>query len=229
MTLQNIYDDIDFLCNSTSATYPTASKLRNINIHYQRVATLIWESAGSWQYDDSNATDFGIATTDLVDNQQDYSLPTNSQRLHKVEVMDSAGNYTLLTQKDLHDIDIATSEYYENGGTPLFYDLVGRSIFLYPIPEAGRVTLTNGLKIYFDRDVTNLTSTSDTPGFATAFHRLLSFGASLDFTRNDDEISKWTRQKQELEDGLQRFYSKRNVEGKTRIKPAGKKRWRQYQ
>jgi len=44
MTISEIKSDIDFLCGSTSATYLDADKIRNVNIAYQDVARVIWES-----------------------------------------------------------------------------------------------------------------------------------------------------------------------------------------
>jgi len=41
------------------------------------------------------------------------------------------------------------SEFYETPGMPVYYDLVGRSVFLYPKPGANYVTETDGLKMYF--------------------------------------------------------------------------------
>jgi hypothetical protein len=231
MTFDQIKDDIDFLCESNSVSYTDENKIRNINIHYQEVASKIWEAAGDWEYDDSNRTDIPWATTTLVAGQSDYELPSTCQRLQRVEVKDGSGNYVLLAQKSLHDIDIATTEYHESDGTPIYYDVVGRSIILYPAPATGHVTLSAGLKAYFDRDVeefTTLTAGSTTPGFATAFHRILSLGASIDYVRDENDRRLLVGQKAALENGLKRFYGKRNVEGKTTIKPASKKKWRQY-
>lgn len=215
MTVNELFSDIDFSCGSTSATYLSADKLRNCNIHYQDVARVIWESAGDWEYDDSNSTDFGIATANIVANQQDYELPATCQRLQRVEV-----DGELYKPIGLHDMELATSEM-----AGPYYDLVGRSIFLYPTPSANS---TSGLKVFFDRDVTALDSVSDTPGFATAFHRILSLGSSIDFVRNQEERNHFIALKSRLENGLKRFYGKRNLQQPSRIKPAGKKRWRNY-
>lgn len=230
MNVTDLKNDIDFLCKTNSNTYKNADKIRNMNVAYQNVARLIWEAAGEWQYDDSNADDFGIATTTLVDSQKDYELPTACQRVQRVEIIDGAGNYLKLRHIDTADMTLATTEHLNGTGTPLEYDLVGRSLFLYPTPGTGFVTMAAGLKVYFDRDVTELTTsdTSTSPGFATAFHRILSLAAAKDYLRNDDERKFMISEKIKLENGLKRFYGKRNIEGKTKIKPAGKKRWRQY-
>lgn len=44
MNVTQLKSDIDFLCGSTSGTYPDADKIRNMNIAYQDVARVIWES-----------------------------------------------------------------------------------------------------------------------------------------------------------------------------------------
>lgn len=231
MNITQIKGDVDFLCGSTSGTYPDADKIRNINVAYQDVSRLIWTSAGGWQYDDSNATTLPIARATMVHGQQDYSLPSTAQRIESVIVKDSAGNFQKLKQFDIHDATIALPEYYETPGMPLYYDMIGRSIMLYPAPHSAYVTTTSGLGIYISRDVTEFPVSAGsgyTPGYATPFHRILSYATSLDFTQDANQRQFLAAQKQRLEEGMVNFYSKRDVEYKTQIKPAGKKRWRQY-
>lgn len=127
---------------------------RMINAWYRRVNSWIWESTGTWEYDDSNYTDLPIATTTIVDDQQDYEIPSTAQKIDRVEVKDIAGNYQLITPIDKSQIKtLAMSEFQETAGMPTYYDLVGRSLFLYPKPDTTKVTATAGLKIYFTRDI----------------------------------------------------------------------------
>lgn len=216
------------MCGATSATYLNSDKVRNMNIAYQDVARLVWESAAGWQFDDSNATTLPLVKTTLVHNQQDYSLPSTSQRVESVIVKDSGGNWVKLKPFDIHDITIALPEYYEGTGMPLYYDLIGRSIMLYPTPSSAYTTLASGLGVYINRDVTEfgVSATSTVPGFATPFHRILSYAAAIDFTQDGNQKQALAAQKQRLEEGLTRFYSKRAVEEKQDIQPV--KRWRQY-
>lgn len=230
MTIIEILNDIDFQCSSTSATYSTTNKIRNVNIAYNDVARLIWETANGWQYDDSNISTLPISTTTLVHNQQDYSLPTTAQRVERVEVKDNGGTAHKLKQVDIYDVTQAMTQFQSQSGLPQYYDLVGRSLVLYPTPSSASVTLLSGLKVYVARDVTPfaVSATTTLPGFATSFHRILTYAASLDFIQNDDLRKFLIVQKARLESGLTRFYAKRNVEYKLTIKPAGKKLWRQY-
>jgi hypothetical protein len=230
MNISAIKADARYLAGATSATYVDIDLTRNINISYQDVARKIWESQNGWQFDDSNSTTLPIATTSLVNNQQDYELPSTAQRLERVQIMDTGGDWHLLKQIDIHDIDTATEEFLQGAGMPAYYDLVGRSIMLYPIPTSDNVTLTNGLQIHVNRDVTefSVSATTTVPGFATPFHRILSYAAAIDFTKEEKDRNFFILMKDRLEKGLTRFYSKRDVERKTTMQPAGKKNWRKY-
>ncbi len=231
MNIQTIEADIDFLCGSTSATYSTANKIRNINIAYHDVARLIWESAGGWQYDDTNATTLPIAKTTLVHNQDDYSIPSTAQRIHEVHVQDHSGFWRKLKAFDVHDSGVAYPELYGGQpGLPLYYDLIGRSVRLIPQPHSAYVTLASGMALYVDRDVTEFatSATTTTPGFATAFHRILSYAASLDFLTDNTERQRLAEQRARLENGMSRFYSKRMVESQPTITPKSKRIWRRY-
>lgn len=225
-----LVQDIDFLCGTTDDTYPINDKTRNINQHYHQAVADIWEASDGWQYDDSNHADLPIATTDLVDNQQDYEIPSTAQRVERVEVLDSNSNYQKLRQIDWNDIKIATSEYLETNGMPLYYDLVGRSIFLYPTPASGYVTTSAGLKLYFNRDIDEFVpgDTTQEPGFAKPFHRILSLGAAIDYLRDDARRERLIIMKTDLQKSLQRFYGKRMIERRPKIIPSNKRYQRQY-
>lgn len=231
MTVSELDADVDFLCGSTSATYTTTSKRRNMNIAYNDVNRLIWEADGGWNYDDSNATTLPKAYATMVHNQQDYSIPSTAQRIERVEVIDGAGNFIKLKPLDKQEVTTGLPEFLGgDAGLPLYYEVVGRSVLLYPTPHSAHVTLASGLYVYMQRDVTELAVTASTtePGFAKPFHRILSYAAAIDFSQDDNRREFLLRQKARLEDGLARFYSKRAPEVKTQIKPGSRRKWRQY-
>lgn len=229
-----IEQDVWFLTHSTSASYPVLDVMRNVNEEYKNVARHIWEVAYGWQYDDTNQTTLPIASTTLVNNQQDYEMPSTAQRIYRVEVKDSNGNFQLIPPIDQADVTQAMSEFMKTAGMPQYWDIVGRSLMFYPTPVSGSggVTLSAGLKIMVDRDINLYVSTqgslSTQPGFAAPFHRILSLAAALDYEEDEKQRAKFMNQKATLENGLERFYGKRDVPYKTKINPKGKKRWRQY-
>lgn len=210
-----------------TTTYPIKSNVRNINSWYRRANSWIWEATGDWEYDDSNWTNLPIATTDLVADQQDYELPSTAQKLDRVEVLNSNGDYILLKPFDKSMItDQSMSEYLETAGLPEYYDMVGHSIFLYPKPSASYVTTTDGLKAYFSRDIDEfaITDTTTEPGFADNFHRILSMGAAYDYVLayvpvDTNRMQALRAEINLMKDELQRFYSSRHRNFKTKIIP----------
>lgn len=198
------------------------------NVWYRRVNTWIWEATGTWEYDDSNATDLPVATTDLVAAQQDYEIPSSAQKIDRVEALDSDGEYSLLRPIDKSEIKGSMSEFCDVDGMPRYYDLVGRSILLYPAPAAANVTTTDGLKLYFTRDIEEFASTDTTtePGFVSNFHRIIPLGAAIDYATSygmKDRIANFQKQMEELKKELKRFYGSRNRNKKVKIAPPKRK------
>jgi len=225
---QGLVQDARFLVGlqiNDTGSYPTSDITRNINSWYRKANTWIWNASGKWEYDDSNYTDLPIATTDLVADQQDYSLPSTGQKILRVEILDQNGNYNEITQIDQTEITSGMTEFYETAGMPAFYDLVGNSIFLYPKPSATETTLTAGLKAYFSRDIQEfgITATSTEPGFNSDFHRLLSYGAALDFALANgmpDKINILRENIQIMKEDLTNYYSSRNPQKRVTMRPS---------
>jgi hypothetical protein len=217
-----IVQDIDFICGTDDTSYPVAQKTRNVNAWYQKVSMDILKSSGAWQFDDSNFTDLPVSTTTLVNGQADYSVPTTAFAIKMVEVLNNSGDYIRLTQIDYDDVTGAMSELEETDGVPKYYDLVGNSIILYPAPATGSVTMALGLKVYYDRELDAFTAadTTQEPGFAEPFHRLLSMGASYDFllsTENYNKIKSLRDEIEQLRKEMKDYYGGRNKERKMRI------------
>lgn len=219
--------DINLLLGLSAAdtsSFPIKDKTRSINEWYRRTNSWIWQATGTWEYDDSNYTDFPIATADLVATQQDYALPSTAQKIDRVEILDKSSNYQLLKPLDKSQVEEAMSEFYETDGMPAYYDLVGASLMLYPTPAAANVTTTAGLKLYFTRDISAFTSASTTtePGFARPYHRILSLGAALDYAvgrKMWDRVPHIKGQINDLKTDLQEFYGSRHRDMKPRIIP----------
>src|SRR3990167_469920 len=222
-----ILQEIDFWILGSSGTassdYSTADKTRNVNRWLDRVNSLIMQADHRWEWDDTNHTDLPIATTTLVNNQQDYGLNTSHLKIIRVEIKNNAGNYNLILPISQEDIkNQALTEFQETAGMPRYYDKIGNSIFLYPKPSSSQVTLVAGLKVYFKRNVDYFTASDTTqgPGFAPQFHRTLSVGAALDYCIANGLIGRillLEREIQKLESGILAFYATRDEDDKPRI------------
>lgn len=223
-----IVQDIDFWITGrgdVASDCPIEDKTRNVNRWYDKVVSLILQADNRWEWDDANQTDLPIATTTLVDSQQDYGISGfEFLKISRVEVQDNNGNYHQLTPISIEDKrGTAMSEFQKTAGMPKYYDLLGNSVFLYPKPSSSDVTLSEGLKVYYQRNVDYFikTDTTKKPGFAEIFHRILSLGGAYDYCIANALTSKIAILEKEitkLEQGILLFYTNRDMDDRPKIR-----------
>lgn len=196
-----------------------------INSVYRETIAKIWRVQGDWEFDDRNLSTLPIATTDLVANQQDYEFPSTAQQIQRIEVLNSNGDYQVVYPIDKSQITRESmSEFYETAGMPIYYDMVGRSVLLYPKPASGDVTTTAGLKIYVARDIDAFTSSDTTqePGFVNNFHALIPLGASKRYAIGKqmwNTVNSCQKEMDIMDRDFNEFYSRRNKNVRLRISP----------
>ena len=201
-----------FANSADNAQYPIGDITRAANRWYDLTVDKILQADGRWQWDDSNATDLPIATTTLISGQQDYGINTAFIRITRVEIIDASGQSRLIQPIDQEDVyNQSLTSYLSTGGTPIYYDKIANSVFLYPAPNYGAV---NGLKIYYERNANYFVTTDTTkvPGIASPFHRILSLGAAYDYmlARNLPQKESVKKNLDELIEAMQDFYSRRD-------------------
>lgn len=205
-----------YLYTSTSGTsdFPDATLVVLANNALDRVTSLILKSDGRWQFDDENNTDLPIATTALVSGQQDYSLAVTHLGIDRVEVQDNATTpswHKLLPidQADLYQT--AMTSFLSSNGLPQYYDKIGNSVLLYPIPNYAQAA---SLKLYFKRGPSYfLTSdTTKTPGFNTLYHELIPLWIAYNFAIANGKANApgLMTEIQSREDALKEDYSLRD-------------------
>lgn len=172
MTLSDIRAKAYFLTSTNATSFPDTKLIPEANNAYERVVSLIMQSDGRWQWDDTNNTDLPVATADLADGKQDYTLTVDHLQITRVEVKDQDGNWHKLTPIDQKDVfDGSLTDYMSGGGLPQQYDKIGSSIFLYPTPDFSQ---DNSLKLYFKRGPSYFTTDdTKTPGFNSLYHDLI--------------------------------------------------------
>lgn len=228
MTLSELLSDIDFLASTNTAKYPTADKVRNINLRYSAVVALIIRSDGRWQWDDDNHRDGDdltspIAVGDLEEGVQDYEINGLSfLTLSGVQIKNKQGNYITLTPASYNDDAQALAEMEARTGMPERYVKRGSSVFLFPKPSSAYVTLTDGIKVLHQRppDYFETSETTKSPGFNPLFHRILSVGAALDYAIANGitkKIQILTPMLEKLETGLADAYTRRSRDEQPRL------------
>ena len=186
-TKQGICQDIDFLCNTNTASYEMAEKERNINNWHNRMIVEILDSMDEWDFQGE------IATADLVASQQEYTFPTDILKIKRIEVdYDGDGDFNKANPMDINSVDKTVATSAEINGrwstSSPEYGTFDDSFFLYPVPKTNR---TGGLKIWYVKEVlpfsafagsaTFIAGNTAEPVFEDAFHRTISLGVALDY------------------------------------------------
>lgn len=170
--------------DATSSSYPLLDKTVDVNAALGMYQMLAIKSAGRWQVDDTNQTDYPIIFTDIVSGQQDYSFLVDQNDnqiwdIYKVRLQDNNGNWKTLTQRDLQDGKDEPLNSTQTG-TPTQYDLTANGIFLTVIPNFSR---SSALEVYIARapDYFVSTDTTKVPGIPEIFHEYLAYQPAFQY------------------------------------------------
>ena len=223
-----IVELINDLAGTDNNDYSLSKKARDVNSALNRFWLIAIKSAGRWQVDDSNQSDYPIITMNLVAEQQDYSFtmdgsstPNQVLEIQRVSVLDSGGSERLLTPIDINDVPVAMSEYRKTSGMPVEYDKNATGIFLFPKPAAASVTTTNGLKVYISRTPTYFLSSDTTKkaGIPRLFDEYLALRPAYQFCfrKNLPQAKVLKQEMLEMEDAIGEFYARRNQDERPRI------------
>lgn len=183
-----------------------------VNKWNRKVWHIIFTSYGGWQYDDANQSDLPFASATLTADQTTYALPTGSLTVRGIEVKDEGDVWyplTPVTEEQIREYQ-ALGEFYKTSSRPLYYQLVGQTIRIFP---ASNYTQSSSLKVSFDRGSVAFasTDTTATPGFAGEYHDILPLGASLEYLSekrpNDATTSLIRAEIQEYEAKIKQFYT----------------------
>lgn len=135
------------------------------------------KASGTWQFDDSNQSDYPIIYTNLVSGQRDYSFTVDGSGnlildIYRVFIQDTTGKYIEIFPKDAQSEKDTTNftDGQNTGGVPGYYDKTANGIFLDLVPN---YNATGGLKIYINREATyfSYTDTTKKPGVPGLHHR----------------------------------------------------------
>lgn len=222
---------IDRNCKSDSSSYPLADKTADENLAIDFIFDKIFKVNGTWQFDDSNHTDYPIIMTNLIQGQRDYSFITDEQGnlildIYKVLVADKEGRYYEILPVDVESESVMNGFFdgQDLQGYPIRYDKTANGIFLDAIPD---YNYTNGLKIYINREGSHFidSDTTKMPGFAGSFHEYIALRPSHFYCKRNgmfDLSDQYKRDMIEMENAIETHYSSRNKDEKVKIIP----KWR---
>jgi len=180
----------------------------------------------NFQLDDTNHTKLPIGTTNLIADQSTYSFLTDQDgnritNITRIDVLNSAGNWTQLKKIDAKEIVGALDEYKKTAGIPQEYDLVADNVVkLYPKPIAN---VAEGIKYYFQRTPSYLLATDTTkqPGVASFLHRGFVVASAYDgaVALGLPNLNALAVELQKEEGKMRDYFSLRNTDSKKRMIP----------
>lgn len=166
----SLYHDALDLVDSDTDNFPFSKFIRSANFALDAILRKIQKIDGRWQYADSNDTTLGIAVTDLVAGQEEYSLDDAYLKVRRIRIKNEQGDYVTIPAKDRRDL---TDSELDGSGMPEGYDKMGRSIMPFPVPAH---SADEGVEITFQKG-SNYFTVADTdkePGVDSVFHRYVS-------------------------------------------------------
>ena len=207
---QGIIQHIDFLLFGTSddfhEAYSLVDRVRNCNLAYDEVVTILFEADPYWNWEDSNHEKLPIGEIDVQSGKDNYSMKDSFVIVNQVRIKDKDGNY-----KTLESVNRKEINNLEATGVPDKYYKIGKSIFPHPIPD---YSSKKGLEVQFQRtgDYFEKDDLEKEPGFAGNFHELIPIIASMKWAMANgmkDKINVLDNAKQIKLQRLDRQYKKR--------------------
>jgi hypothetical protein len=207
---QALRGETRYLTNTNTTTYTNADLDASINNYLDLFTTEILDSMDEWDYQGE------IATTDLVASQQEYVFPTDILKIKRIEISYDGTKWYLANPMDINERGEATdttSIANDFSTSDPFYDLMDNSLMLYPIPTS---SVVGGLKIWYEKLQTHLSTDTDSPNFARPFHKGLCYGAAKDYFEkylekgNAQKLANATNQLELYIGRAKSFYRKKN-------------------
>ncbi len=196
----------------TTGDYSDSNLLRSLNDHIHAYTVEAIMASGEWRVQGE------IATTNLVASQAEYSLPANIITIERIEMNLTGGTNTWETvwTKDDRNIQESISNGSNISSSPTIY-LHDNSIF-FEDPPANNVT--NGLKVWYSTEPTELSASGDEPILPEFSHVGLIYGACMDYWVSMGDMNKETSFYRKYLEVLQRvreYYANRTKITRPRI------------
>lgn len=243
-TIGDISTKISNLTTTDTNQYPLSDRLIDINLHLQKVVTMILDSEDEMDFDDARYTDYPSVTIPLTTNR-DYAFGqvlTNNAglsysilKVKNVSVSYDGTNFYKAFPLDLNDYEFGNAPSMttstqnttidgEFSRTVPRYDFKNNSLFLYPMATSADVA--NGAKMVIEWyrtpvefTLAELTAGTVIPGFDASFHMMLAYGAAYEFcaAKGLPQADRLYREYQDFEIRLRRQYSTKQSDRKYQL------------
>lgn len=209
-----------FITNTNTTTYTNADLDASLNMYNQLFVTEILDAMDGWDFQGETAT------ADLVAGQQEYIFPSDILRIKRIEVSYNGTMWQRAEQFDINQRRAATdptSITRDFSSYQPYADMYDNSIFLYPVPDTN---VAGGIKIWYEKQVPELSADLDEPVFTSTFHKGLCYGAAKDYFQKyiekNGNVAKMQQAEKDMGDYLFRmkeFYRKKTPDFNYKVTP----------
>lgn len=219
MTLVNLQAKTRYLLGElSSSNYSDANLNRALNDYYMRAIAIAIESNGQWEVRGT------IATADLVDGQREYVLPATLIALKMIEAnfTGNQNDWRKLDIVDLRNLGAITNyqdDPEDDSNSESVVRIFDNSLYFISPPKN---SVTDGLKIYYQKEQTELSGASDEPTLPEHLHLYLVYGACMDYSfRIDDDknVKKYQELLDRHEQIIKEYYTNRLPAAAPRFRP----------
>ena len=164
------------LRNSTDTTYSDDDTLLNLNTRYQEAFLLATQNDGDFEFNGDGSQSISITAA-----TRQYSLATDLFKISRVEIKypSSATDYREAIQIT-GQIQYTGKDSYVTS-MPQF-DILGEKIEIFVSAKTADIeAVTSGIKVYYQKELTELSVGGDEIAFPDAFARYIAIGAAIDY------------------------------------------------
>lgn len=226
MVITDLFQEARDLVDASSVSYPDAQLLRRMNAALEDIVGDLINGDGTWQFDDTNYTNLPIGVCDLVEAQSAYTFDDTFLEIENIKILDAKGFWHIIDPWDQSEDGTPMELYQRVVAFPRMYDKEANTISLLPPPTATIVTLPGGMKVQFKRTamlwtLTDISTGTSSPGFASPFHILLAYKAALPYAMSykKDRVALLQGEILRLHQGLMDHYGQREKDKRKIMSP----------
>lgn len=163
--------------SSTATEFSDADTLIALNAHYQDAFLLATSNDGDFEFNGDGSQSISITA-----GTRSYSLATDLFKVSRVEIKypSSATNYQQAKTIDGGQIQYYGKDNYTPGIPEI--DLLADKLEIFVSNKTSDIqAVTNGIKVYYQKELTELTIAESEIIFPDVFARFIAIGAAIDF------------------------------------------------
>jgi len=212
-TLEDLIQEIKDTTGLTNLS--DAKVIRAINRGLDHYSYMGLTSSGTWKWDSRLNSDIS-RVTGTVTTSGKVSIENELVTVEHVEVLVN-GKYKTLVQKDQRDSSEPLDSAYSATGTPAYYDIEGRFIRVYPLPDTSYTVRVSYGRAHKRFTVADLESSI---GVEPIHEEYIELYASRKLMRgsNDPILTDIRAELKEKQEEIRDLFSKRDQDTPRRLK-----------